>query len=370
MHIAVNLRLFAKGKIGGMENYVRHVLRGVAADQARQGQPLTVFTPYDEAQHVSELAPRARVFPLDPETGATTIAAQLDSGGYDLLFCPLLVLDPLPPRMASAVMIPDLQHEFFPEFFDPKVLRWRRESYRPSAFHADVVFTVSEHAKKTIVERFGIDTAKIEVIYLDVDEEFRVPAAPAPSAAFRSLRLPPDYLYFPANFWPHKNHSNLLLAMRLLGAKYPGLGLALTGSPASGAGRVERQIAELGLQACVRMLGYQDRPLTVELYRHARALVFASRFEGFGIPLLEAFHTETPVITSRSGSCPEIAAGAALTVDETEPAEIARGIERLLNEPELCQDLIEKGRRRAQAFSWQRAIRLTLQSFERITRSD
>jgi len=370
MNIAVNLRQYAKGKIGGQENYVRHVLGGVAADQARKGQTLTLFVLDDEAQNAGELAPNARVFPLNPESAAATIAAELDVGEYDLLFCPLLVLEPLHPRMASAVMIPDLQHEFFPEFFDPQILRWRQETYRPSAFHADVVFTVSEHAKNTLVERFGIDARKIEVIYLDVDEEFRVPSAPEPSAAFRSLRLPQNYLYFPANFWPHKNHSNLLRAMQMLRKRYPDLGLALTGSLSSGAGRIEREIAELGLQECVRMLGYQERQTVVELHRNARALVFASRFEGFGIPLLEAFHAGTPVITSRAGSCPEIAAGAALPVDESDPAGIAEGIERILNEPELRRELIEKGKVRAQAFSWQRAINLTLQSFDRITRAE
>lgn len=369
MRIAVNLRHFAKGKIGGLENYVRHVVRGVAADQTKKGQPTTLFVPSDEAQNALELAPNARLFPLKPESAAATIAAELETGGYDLLFCPLLVLDPLPPRIASAVTIPDLLHEFFPEFLDPETLRWRRETYQPSAFHADVVFTISEHARNTLVERFGIDPAKIEVTYLDVDEEFRAPAAPRPSEAFRSLGLPQHYLYFPANFWPHKNHSNLLRAMQILHGRYPDLGLALTGSPTSGADRIEREITQLGLQEHVRVLGYQDRTVVVELYRNAQALVFVSRFEGFGIPVLEAFHAGIPVIISRAGACAEIAAGAALPVDESDPAGIAEGIERILNEPESRRELIEKGKVRAQAFSWQRAINLTLQSFDRITRA-
>ncbi len=369
MKIAVNLRQYAKGKIGGLENYVRHVVGGIATHQASRNQPLTIFVHQSEAPNARAIAPHATIFPIDHVAAEPTIQTELEAGGYDLLFCPLLVLEPLQSKIPSAVMIPDLQHEFFPEFFDPEILLWRRRTYRPSAFQADVVFTLSEHAKKSVVERFRISPEKIEVIYLDVDEEFRI-ATPAPSGAFQSLQLPKDYLYFPANFWPHKNHSNLLRALRILRERHPELGLVLTGASSSGVERVEKEIGELGLQQCVRILGYRDREVVVELYRQARALVFASKFEGFGIPLLEAFHTGTPVITSNVGSCSEVAAGAALLIDPSDPADIAAGIMRVLREPELRWQLIEKGKARAQDFSWQRAIDLTLQSFDRITRPD
>ena len=140
------------------------------------------------------------------------------------------------------------------------------------------------------------------MVYLDVDDEFRQPAPSRPSETFRNLGLPKEYLFYPANFWPHENHSNLLRAMRLLVDSRPGLALVLTGAD-TGLSRVKQEVDELELSRNVYFPGYVDRSVLVELYRNAAAIPFVSRFEGFGIPILKAFHTGTPVITSRAGGC-------------------------------------------------------------------
>src|SRR6185369_1348196 len=229
MRIAVNLRLYVKGKIGVLENYVRHIVSGVHKAQESAGSRLTIFAHRTEVENVREIAPEARIVPVIHDTAIETIEAELATGSYDLLFCPLLVLDPLRPKIPSAVMIPDLQHEFFPEFFESDTLKWRRQTFRPSTINATHIFTLSNHAKNTIVDKFRADPEKIEVIYLDVDGEFRQSPA-EPSEAFQRLGLPSEYLFYPANFWPHKNHINLLKAMRLLAGTRPNLGLVLTGA--------------------------------------------------------------------------------------------------------------------------------------------
>jgi len=363
LNIAVNLRLFTKGEIGGLENYVRHVVGGIAADQHRKGHPLTILARLAETANVQGIAPHARIVPVADEIEAE---AALNRDSYDLLFCPLLVLEPLRPSMPSAVMIPDVQHEFFPEFFDAATLRWRKRTYRTSALNADVVYTLSEHAKQTIVDKYGVDASRVEVIYLGVDREFDEPSTAAAESSFRELGLPRDYLYFPANFWPHKNHATLLRAMQILVQRHPALGLVCTGALSTGADRIRKEIARLGLKKNVQMLGYQERKTVVELYRHARALVFPSRFEGFGIPILEAFHTGTPVVTSQFGSCREVAGDAAIIVDELDPVSIAAGVEQVLEDVDRCRPMVQRGTEHARQFSWQRAIDLTLASFERI----
>jgi glycosyltransferase involved in cell wall biosynthesis len=362
MKIAINLRQYYKGKIGGMENYVRNVIEGLTSDD------LTIFIHENEVEHGREFAPHARFVPLKHETALTAIEAELNHTRFDLFFCPLLVLEPLRVKIPSAIMMPDVQHEFFPEFFEPQVLQWRKQNYRPSAIDADIVFTLSSHAKQTIVERYGIEPDKIEAVYLDVDREFRQPASGEPSAGFRALSLPKDYLYFPANYWPHKNHSNVLKAMRILvRGKYPHLALVLTGAPGEGEDRVRKEAAQLGLKKNVHFAGYQSRKVVTEIYRGARALVFATKFEGFGIPVLEAFHTGTPVVTSNSGSSAEVARDAAILVNELDPARIADGIVQALEDRDLCLRNVEAGRRRAAEFSWQRAVEQTKAAFARIT---
>ncbi|MCA2969805.1 MAG: glycosyltransferase [Acidobacteriaceae bacterium] len=363
MKIDVNLRQYYKGKIGGMENYLRNVLGGLTGHQVR------VWVHQEEVEHVREFAPHADIRGITHQRGLATIEDAVRAGDFDLYFCPLLVLEPLVVEKPSAVMMPDVQHEFFPEFFDPAVLQWRRQTYGPTALNCDVLFTLSEHAKETIVEKFRVNPDKIRVIHLDADAEFKRPLPAAATPAFSALGLPERYLYFPANFWPHKNHANVLQALRRVLDAGADLQLVLSGSPAD-FGRVEREIDRLGLRNSVRMLGYVNKALIPEIYQHALALLFTTKFEGFGIPLLEAFHCGCPAITSNSGSCLEVAGDAAVLVDPLDPASIAGGILRLAGDGALRAELVAKGRERAKQFSWQKAVELTEQAFAHITGPD
>lgn len=355
-----------KGEIGGLENYVRHVVRGLSDAQAVLGEPLTIFARRTEVENVRELAPHARILTIPHETAEASSAAEIGVGGYDVLFCPLLILEPSSPPIPSAVMVPDLLHEFHPEFFTPEILEWRHQHYGPTVANADIVFTLSEDAKLSIVERHGIAAEKVVVVSLDVDPEFRAAPNAEQRRAFESLRLPAEYLYYPANYWPHKNHENLLRAMSQLAEGYPSLHLVLTGARATGEDRVREMVASMGLEEKVRILGYQDRSVLPEIYRNARALVFPSLFEGFGIPILEAFHCRTPVVTSGSGSCPEIAGAGALVVDASDPSALAGAISETLGDPDLRDSLIAKGQDRAGMFSWENAVELTLESLRRV----
>lgn len=362
LRIAVNLRQYYRGKIGGMENYVRNVLAALDRRHA-----LTIWVHREEVENVRAFAPGADIRGITHQEGAAAIDKGLRAGPFDLFFCPLLVLEPLVVDVPSAVMMPDVQHEFFPEFFDEGVLQWRRQTYGPSALNTDVLFTLSEHAKSTIVEKFRIDPAKIVVIHLDADTQFREPVPDEPSAAFRALDLPARYLYFPANFWPHKNHLNVFEALRLaVDAGERDLHLVLSGSP-DGAEKLQAEAARLGLRDRIHFKGYLDRKVIPEVYRRAVALLFATKFEGFGIPLLEAFYTGTPAITARGGSCEEVAGDAALLVNPLEPESIVEGILRIARDPELGRELAAKGAARVKQFSWDRAVELTEAAFEAIT---
>ena len=365
MRVAINLRLYEKGKIGGMENYVRHIVSGISQDPRIVRGGCTVFALHSQIEHVREFTPGANLIGVTHETSEAIIRCELDQGTYDLFFCPLLALDPLHVDVPSAITIPDLQHEYFPNYFEKSTLEWRRQTFQRSAFYADIVFTISEHSKSTIVEKFGVDPAKVVVVGLDVDPEFRCPPTMEAQQIFRDLAISEPYIYFPANFWRHKNHSTLLRALRLLiEGGYPNLTLILTGAPTTGMDRVQAEVAKLKLTRNVRFLGYQPRSIIAEIYRHSVCLVFVSLFEGFGIPLLEAFHTGTPVVTAQGTSCPEVARDAAILVNENDAASVASGIRRAISDVDLRADLIAKGRRRASEYSWGDAVALTLRTFD------
>jgi glycosyltransferase involved in cell wall biosynthesis len=140
----------------------------------------------------------------------------------------------------------------------------------------------------------------------------------------------------------------------------------LTGAQSTGVDRIQAEADRLDLRSYVKFLGYQPRSIIAQIYRHSLCLAFVSFFEGFGIPILEAFHTGVPVVTSRGTSCPEVAGDAAVFVDEHNAEDVAAGIRRVIEDKVLRDKLAAKGRQRALQYSWDNAIDTTLRTFEKI----
>ncbi|WP_321476902.1 glycosyltransferase [uncultured Paludibaculum sp.] len=362
MRIAVNVRHYLQGRIGGQENYLRAMVAGLAG----RGHELTVFGQQSQFDAIRAMAPSGVSPRAVPEEGRSMMAA-VAGGGFDLLFCPLHMLEPLLPPIPSAVMMPDLQHEYFPEYFDGRELARRRRSYGPSAEHASVVLTCSEFTKRTIVEQYGVDSEKVVVCGHGVGAEFLDGSGAAGDVD--ELALPEEFLYFPAVYWPHKNHANVLRALRLVHQRGSrGLHLVCSGGEGPERERVLRLAEELGLPDQVKILGRVDAALVPEIYRRSRGLLFPTLFEGFGIPVLEALTLGVPVITSRGGATEEVAGGCAVLVDAADPASIAEGIERVLSDAESCVRLTSRGLARAAEFSWSRAVEETASALERVVR--
>ena len=326
---------------------LHRTLGDLAARPLRPEQRLDLFCASDQVEAVRSLAPGAAVRAVD---GPFDVAEALERERFDLLYCPLLTLDPVAPGIPSAVWIPDLVHEIHPELLDEATLVTRRRYYRASALNADVVFTGSEHAKSTMVERLGVAAEKVRVILHGVDPEWAAGDCPPPPG------LPSEYLYYPANFWPHKNHEVLLRALAALRRRGRRIDLALTGSPDSGWPRVQEAAARLGVGEQVHFLGMRSRGEVAAIYRGARALTFPSLFEGFGLPPLEAMQLGTPVIASAAGSVPEVVADAALLVDPLDAEALAAAIERTLDDEALRRTLIAAGRRRAASMRWEDSL--------------
>lgn len=363
MHIAVNVRHYLKGRIGGQENYLQAILHGLV----RRGQKLTIFAQPSEMAAVQAMVEGPVELKAVPDEGRPMLEA-VARGGFDLLFCPLHTLEPLDPPIPSAVMIPDLQHEFFPVYFDERERQRRCRNYEPSAKNAGVVLTCSEFSKRTIVDRYQLAAEKVVVCGHGAGSEF---SAQRPSAALPGLpELPASYLYFPAFYWPHKNHANALKALKLVHEHGDSnLHLVCTGGEGPEREGVQRLVDHLGLSDRVMLLGRLDREVVPELYRRSRGLLFPTLFEGFGIPVLEAMHAGVPVITSRGGAAEEVAGGCAVLVEPEDPASIAVAVETVLGDEELGRRLTTEGRKRASQFTWEQAVETTLAAFRTVTAS-
>lgn len=279
-------------------------------------------------------------------------------GDIDVLFCPFNLLSPRPLPVASVVQLADIQEVFYPAFFSPAVLEWRRNNYPQSTRLADAVVTLSEFSKKTIVEHHYVNPDKLFVSYLAADN-FR-----SASDQQNLKNVPSEFLYFPANYWKHKNHINLLDALLILRSEYDLIIPAVfTGHEVEGGLPVKETVNRYGLADQIYNLGYVTEDQVKLLYLKAKLLCFPSKFEGFGMPVLEAMVLGCPVACSGTTSLPEVCGDAALYFDPDDPYDIAKVIKELWQSELLRNELITKGNVRGKMFSSKMMADIHLKAF-------
>ena len=225
------------------------------------------------------------------------------------------------------------------------------------ANQAQMIIAISESTKRDIIEFLHIDPNKIRVIYLGNSFQH---------TNYRTIVEPffEPYLLFVGRRERYKNFTGLLEAIYPLLKKFNIKLLCAGGDPFS---KSENElIRSYDVSALVEQRSINDKILPL-LYQNAVAFVFPTMYEGFGIPVLEAFACNCPCIVSNSSSLPEVAGDAALYIDPLRPESIAHAIEKLLFDSQLRQALIEKGRVRLNHFSWQRMVDDTLELYKDIS---
>jgi len=279
----------------------------------------------------------------------------------DVYFCPFGALWPRPLPVPGVVTLVDVQEKHYPEFFSPQDT-WNREKFNQfSTRIADRVITISEFSKNSIAAKLRIKKDKIHVAYLAADESFYQPLGPLDTA----LELPANYIFYPANRWIHKNHDNLLKALKILKEeKQLRVDCLLTGFDYENGYPLHEKIAEYGLQEQVRTPGYLDIQEIRLVYRRARMLCFPSLFEGFGMPLVEAMASGCPVTCADATSIPEVAGSAGLLFNPHDPYDIADKIQHLWNNEGERQRLIKLGHEQAAKFSLKQTAEKHLEAFE------
>jgi glycosyltransferase involved in cell wall biosynthesis len=211
---------------------------------------------------------------------------------------------------------------------------------------------------------------RVHAIPLDVGFDWEAAKPTKEILVDLERKLGTGFLYYPANTWPHKEHLLLFRALGKLRDAGRLYNLVLTGSGDYERARVEGNIRKLGLQLHVRLLGTVDPPVVRALYQLSGALVFPSRFEGFGMPLVEAMRSGTPVLCSDSTSLPEVGGDAVRYFATGDLEQLVEGLEQIMEDNQLRQDLIRRGTQRAGLFSWEETARATAQAFRWATASD
>jgi glycosyltransferase involved in cell wall biosynthesis len=364
MRIGINLRQLNPGRIGGLENYLRELIRHWTTrgdvHAVLFGTGLTLDT-FDDAARLEKVR-------LDPAALASLEAGEIARRGVDVWFCPLLVLEPAEPGLPSAATIPDMQHERHPEFFAPAILEWRRVEYARTARSVQAVFTLSEFSRRAICEALRIVPDRVHATHLAAGPEFTATPSPARLREVRErYELPPRYLYYPANNWRHKNHGLLFEALaRFRAHRGDCPPLVLTGSELPEGVDLRAEARARGVLDRVHWLGRVPAMDVPEILRGAEALVVPSLYEGFGIPLVEAMEVECPIACARATSLPEVAGDAAIYFDPEDAASLDATLRTLLGSPGLREELLSRGRARRGLFSWRRTAERTLEVLRRI----
>ena len=329
------------GLVGGSETYVRELARALArvgeleyrvyaptiATDAGDGLETVVIPEYAASRTMRgrmAAMTRAGLFP-------GRVRRALRPEELDAIHFPLSVMLPPVDTPPAATTVLDVQHEVFPEFFSRAELAYRRRVYGWTVRKSRIVITISEHAREALVERLGLDPASVRAIHLAVDHDRFLPNG----------RSRENFLLYPANAWPHKNHARLFEAFAEVRRERPGLRLVLTGAAHE----------RLTLPEGAESRGHVSLDELVELYRSAAALVYPSLYEGFGIPCVEAMACGCPVACSDAASLPEVCGDSAVYFDPLSVESIAQAIRDVLDRPP------GGGIERAAQFTWERCAR-------------
>lgn len=346
MVIAVDLYPLFPGVSGGIVPWIQGVLREMVRQYPRD-KVLMYHRPGAPPLHID--GPNVEFVALDDHP--VTFYAQMTEHGKNLPFDAVIRTYPQEqhphfPFTRQIFIIPDIQHEHFPEFFSTSVLAARRRAFAQALSSGGAIATMTQHSRQTMLDDGWTNTDDVFLMPAALPEELRDTPddadLPAAAAAFA------QYFYMPANLWPHKNHRRLFEAFKLaLPELPPNTGLVLTGSP-EGLSELLQGFEDLPIVH----LGYVPHKQVAALFSNATALAYFSLFEGFGMPLLEAFHHGVPVICSNTTSLPEVGGDAVLSCDPTDVPAMAALMRQIATNPDLRESLSEKAKARVLAYDW------------------
>jgi glycosyltransferase involved in cell wall biosynthesis len=273
-----------------------------------------------------------------------------------------VAIPPVGARQRLVVTIHDLAFLRYPDAFDR---RWRlmyRLGLRAAVRRAAVLVVPSTSTRDDLLEHTRLDPSRVRVVPLA--------AAPPPdgdvdtNGTLDRLGVPRPYVLYVGTLEARKNLDTLVRAYRRVATRVPHA-LVLAGPRGWRTDALERARAEGGAGRVERIGPLSPDDLDV-VYRNASAFVYPSRYEGFGLPVLEAMVRGVPTIASNASSLPEVAGDAALLVDPRSVEDLADAIERVLTDDALAARLSADGRRRAARFSWDETARLTLAAYDAV----
>jgi len=357
LRVGVNLLWLVPGVVGGSEEYTTRLIAALQDEPRPDDVELILFVlrPFLDVYPDLAAAHTTVVCPISGTSKAVRIAAEATWLARQARRCRVDLMHhaggtiPLFRSAPSIVTIHDLQPLLLPDNFSrakQAYLRWRLP---PSARKARLVVTLTEYTRQTIVERLHVDASDVELVAPGYTSTLAEDPEGDPRQTYD---LSGPFFLYPAITYPHKNHEVLLRAFAQVVAHDPTALLVLTGGPAQMEDALAELASALGIEERIRRLGRIDRGDLNWLYRNAAALTFPSRFEGFGLPVLEAMGHGCPVIAAKATALPEVVGESGVLVGPDDIDGWSAAMIELLHDEPRREWLAEAGIARTAEFRW------------------
>jgi glycosyltransferase involved in cell wall biosynthesis len=252
----------------------------------------------------------------------------------------------------------DLQHLYLPEYFSKYEMKYREFYYRHYCKCSNMIDVSSKYVKDTIIEKYNIKEDKIVVIYgasttsaynVATDNTYR-------QYVIDKYNLPNKFIFYPAQTWEHKNHDGLIKALHLIKTKTNiNINVICTGKQTQNFSNIQKLLHSLKMEGQVSFLGFIPESDIKIIYKLSDFVIFPTKYEGLGLPLLESFQEGVPVACSAVTCLHEYAQDAALLFNPYDINDIADAILLLYSNDKVKNELSEKGRQRAIEFTWKKA---------------
>lgn len=373
MKIAVDLRSLQNSSISGVENYILNLLEHLIPADSKNS--FTLFTNSYKRYDISHLK----------FINTTTVTGRIPNrvlslslkmfnypkfersfGDFDCLFLPNFNQFAIGPRTKLIITVHDLSPIVAPEFYDSRRRLWHIfVNIKKSLLRADHILAVSEFTKKELIRIYRLPENKITVTHLGVQANLFHPNLSTDK--LREVRniygLPGSFYLFIATLEPRKNIPTLIKAFQRLSTD---VNLVIAGRQGWKYKTILDLINQSPKRHRIKYIGYIEEEHKPYLLKLAKALVWPSFYEGFGLPPLEAMAVGTPVITSQVTSLPETVGSAAIMVDPYSVTDLAAAMKLVLEDSNLRAQLISRGYSQARKFSWQTTSEKTLSVFNNL----
>lgn len=372
MKIAVNTRLLLKNKLEGIGWFIHEQFSRIVNAHPEHEFYFLFDRPYDDSFIFGKNVKPVVIFPptrhpiLQYWWFEKQLPRVLKKIQPDLFISPDNY-NSLALPYKNLVVIHDLNFEHFPDFLPFRDRWYFRHFVSRYAHKADKIVTVSKYSKQDLIDQYKIDEKRIDVVYNGAHELYQPVTAEQQESTRQNITGRHPYFVYVGAFNPRKNIARLLQAFDLYKDENTcATKLVLVGETMYRSKETERVLHTMRHRNDVIFTGRKEPEELKFIVGSALALTYIPLFEGFGIPVVEAFKAGTPVIASNTTSIPEVAADAAWLTDPSDVPAIAHAMKKITFDEDLRHSLINKGKERGNVFSWDNAAKEFWQSIEKV----